>query len=176
MRALRNDWREPEAGTEQEIDKPRRDQGWGIVAQDDSEEISKRKVAFGAAVAVVCCVGVWMLFTSALTARQTRPSLSATNQVPGDAGGYTAMLYRCNSAGLEKIKRILASDGRLQELAGAHEFWYFELADGQWAVCVGRVARKDSAELQRLVREFRNFSGPNGVRLFQSAGIVHCPE
>lgn len=176
MTALRNDSRGPEAGTQQETEKSGQDYGWSVAAEDDSEEIFRRKVVFAAAVAVVCCLGAWMLFTSALMGSQARPSLSATNQVASSDGDYTAMLYRCDDAGLESVKRILASDDRLQELAGPHEFWNVKLADGRWAVCVGRAEDEDSPELQRLVRQFRDFSGPNGVRPFRSADIVPCPR
>ncbi len=168
MTASRNDSPKAEfgAGTpEPEVD-------WG----NREEEILRRKVLFAAAVAVVCCLGIWMLLTSTLGSGPERPALSVTDLSASVERGYTVVLHRCDRDGLERMERLIASDERLQQLAGPNEFWHFRLPDGQYAVCVGWAEEEDSPELQRLQAAFRAFEGPNGVRPFRSASVQSPPD
>ncbi|MGD2174786.1 MAG: hypothetical protein PVJ27_05225 [Candidatus Brocadiaceae bacterium] len=152
-----------------------REIGWGLSAAGSDDDIMLRKVVFAVSVAVVACLGAWILFTSALGGRQGVPMLSAADSAPDAEIVYTVKLREFGADERNVVEQIMAT-GSMRDLAAPHRLRVVELSDGNCVLCVGRAKDEDSAELQRLQRKFASFQMASGSRPFRSAEVCGSPE
>lgn len=151
-----------------------RDVGWGITVEDDDQGIWLRKVVFGVSVAVVICLGGWILFTSAL-GDAVRPALNVEGSAAAGAGAYTVLLCAFDPSERQWAEGVVSTP-EMRTLAGRSSFHYVELSDGRWALCVGRAEEPDSPALRQLVHRFRGYRTATGKSPFGSATVRSCPE
>ncbi len=134
-----------------------------------------RKLVFGTSVAIVGCVGIWILLTAAFGGRESSRVLNAVSPVAGQPPCYAVKLWE-----FEASERATADDmismEKMQTLAGGHDYWIAELSGGRLALCVGRFEDRDSEQLAELLRGVQQFQSPSGNRLFQSAACWRYPE
>ena len=144
------------------------DVGWGVGAESDDEDIFMRRVLFSVIVAVLGCMGAWFLVTTVNSGPQSRV-LSATQNT---RELYTVRLLEFPGTDAKlAVASELSRNADLRAIAGKHEFDIVELSDGRYALCVGRFESQDSPELQRLLKELRDYA-EDGVHYFTKATIA----
>jgi len=138
-------------------------------SDDDAQDrqIAARSLGF-AALAVLLSVGAVTFVISALKNSDYEPRIPISARVP--AKRYSVKVLQEDATQRQALQE-LARMAELRALAGEHELFLCDLADGGVALCAGRFASRDAAEARVLLRRFQDYT-LKGRRVFESAGML----
>ena len=145
----------------------------GRLTAEEQEGIFLRRVIFSVVVVVVGFLSVWFVLNTVNESERRKPVLSATDSAPPASAVYTVKLMEFSPAMEPRARRLTEMDA-VKDLAGANEFVFLSLPDGQMALCVGRFESPDSPQLRLLLEACRGFEAM-GQRLFVDASVCQMP-
>ncbi len=123
---------------------------------------------FAVLVALIGCMGAWLLLTNVVGEPAPGPELAAS----ASRIRYTVRLMEFDSSPAKRAAaEQLVAQERILRLSGGHEFRLLEFPDGRLALCCGRFEEAASPELRRLARSFREYR-EGGRALFQDAAVL----